>query len=257
MNKQQMSKTNNRLPLLRTTQTITQTHSRYGFTIIELTIVIGVLSILLAIALPTVKSVRMAAERKKAEIQATLLTQAVLKYKDVYGFWPGQLEVTSSGGGTPQVQLSADFKNKTSSPVIISRFNNTDFEVQSSGDEPIYLGEGGQRQNQLYQALNIIDPENQKSDGLYQPNPLNPRQIKFVDLENITDIDEIGFPDPWGQEFIVFMGLNPRNRFTYEQRQPSYRITVSNCTAFAFSRGPDGDRSGKFIMAAGVNYDEE
>jgi len=239
MNKQQMSKTNNRLPLLRTTQTITQTHSRYGFTIIELTIVIGVLSILLAIALPTVKSVRMAAERKKAEIQATLLTQAVLKYKDVYGFWPGQLEVTSTGGGTPQVQLSADF------------------EVQSSGDEPIYLGEGGQRQNQLYQALNIIDPENQKSDGLYQPNPLNPRQIKFVDLENITDIDEIGFPDPWGQEFIVFMGLNPRNRFTYEQRQPSYRITVSNCTAFAFSRGPDGDRSGKFIMAAGVNYDEE
>jgi len=254
-----MNRTNNRLPLLRTTQTIAHRRAGRGFTIIELSIVIGVLAILLAIALPTVKSVRMAAERKKAEIQATLLTQAVLKYKDIYGFWPGQLEVTSTGGGTPQVQLSADFKNKTWTPVIISRFNNPDFKVQSSGDEPIYLGEGGQRQNQLYQALNIIDPETQIGNK-YQPNPLNPRQIEFVDLENITDIDKIGFPDPWDQEFIVFMGLNPRSRYTYTQSvsgQPSYRISVSNCTAFAFSRGPDADRSGKFIMAAGANYDEE
>ncbi len=232
---------------------------RGGFTIVELTIVIGVLAVLLAIALPTVKSVHMTAERKKAAVQATILTQAVIKYKDVYGFWPGQLRVAGgAGGANPAVELRDEFKAQDWTPVIISRFGNPDFEVTATGAAPIYFGKNEQHQNQLYQALNTIDPES-AAGGLYRPNPLNPRQIDFLDLKNATSLGSVGFPDPWGQEFIVFMGLNPRSRFTYTQTingKPNYRISVSNCTAFAFSRGPDGDRSNRYIMTEGVNYEE-
>ena len=213
--------------------------TRSAFTIVELTIVIGVLAILLAIALPTVKSVHLAAERKKAAVQATLLTQAVIKYKDIYGFWPGQLKVADgSGGATPALELRDEFKTQSWTPLIISRFNNPDFEVNSDGGAPIYLGENDKYQNQLYQALNTIDPENMQ-DGLYLPNPLNPRQIDFLELANRNQIGQVGFPDPWGQEFIVFMGLNPKSRFTYTHKvngQANYVISVSNSTAFAFSR---------------------
>jgi prepilin-type N-terminal cleavage/methylation domain-containing protein len=233
-------------------------NARSAFTIIELSIVVGIMGILLAIALPTVKSIRLASERKKASIQATLLTQAVIKYKDIYGFWPGQLNVENAGSANPTLKLRDKFSHQGWTPLIISRFGNSEgdnkFEVTvNGGAEPVYFDE-----NYLYRALNPIDPENE-NNNLYLPNPLNPRQIEFVELDNVTTFDSTGFEDPWGQEFIVFMGLNPRSRFTYTYSlngSANYRISVSNCTAFAFSRGPDGSRSRKYIMAAGVSYEE-
>ena len=231
----------------------------HAFTIVEMTLVIGIMSILVAIALPTIKSIRLASERRKAAIQATLLTQAVIKYKDIYGFWPGQLMVTANAGSAnPKLELRPEFQDLDSTPVIISRFGNStgdnEFEVETNnGVDPVYLD-----QNYLYRALSTIDPENMSGD-LYLPNSLNPKQIEFVDLDNQTDINSMGLQDPWGQEFIVFMGLNPRSRFTYTHSingAANYRISVSNTIAFAFSRGPDGSQSSKYIMAAGVSYDE-
>lgn len=222
-----------------------------GFTIIELIIVMGIMAVLLAISLPTVKSIRTTAERKKAAIQATLLTQAVIKYKDVYGFWPGQLKVTSeSGAANPTLELHDAFKNSEWTPVIISRYLNNDFEVTSStGSQPVYFD-----RNELYQALSTIDPESKEGD-IYRANPLNPRQIDFLDLENQTSRESASFSDPWGQEFIVFMGLNPRSLFRQTinfENGSSYRISVSNNIAFAFSRGPDGNLSTNYIFSAGV-----
>ncbi|MDD2600337.1 MAG: type II secretion system protein [Kiritimatiellae bacterium] len=224
---------------------------RCGFTIVELIIVMGVMAVLLAIALPTVKSIRLAAERKKAAIQATLLTQAVIKYKDVYGFWPGQLKVIAgSESATPKLELRDIFKNQEWTPVIISRYLNTDFQVTTAhGSAPIYMD-----QNELYRALNTIDPDN-KEGPLYRPNPLNPKQIDFIDLEEKLNSETTRFQDPWGQEFIVFMGLNPRSTFTHTiniSGGHSYRIAVSNNIAFAFSRGPNGNLSTNYIFSAGV-----
>ena len=193
----------------------------------------------------------MAAERKKAAVQATLLTQAVIKYKHVYGFWPGQLQIASSSGtGDATLELNEAFKNKQWTPVIISRYNNTDFKVTSAaGNLPVYFD-----QNELYRALNTIDLDN-KNDELYLPNPLNPKQIDFIDLEGDQIASNTGFPDPWGQEFIVFMGLNPKSTFRQTinfDNGTSYRISVSNNIAFAFSRGPNSNLSTDYIFSAGV-----
>jgi len=222
-----------------------------AFTIIELIIVIGIMSVLLAISLPTVKSIRMTAEKKKAAIQATLLTQAVIKYKHVYGFWPGQLEVKSvNANGEAELELRNAFKNPSGTPVIISRYRNTDFEPTSStGIQLIYFD-----QNELYRALNTIDPDN-KNGEIFLPNPLNPKQIDFIDLENERDSNRVSFIDPWGQEYIVMMGLNPKTTFTHTinvSNGQDYRIAVSNNIAFAFSRGPDGNLSTNYIFSAGV-----
>jgi type II secretory pathway pseudopilin PulG len=64
---------------------------RVGFTVLELLIVIGVLTVLLAIMLPTIKTVRSASLRNRAQAEATALAQAAVHYKTEYGFWPGQL----------------------------------------------------------------------------------------------------------------------------------------------------------------------
>ncbi|MFA7172114.1 MAG: type II secretion system protein [Kiritimatiellia bacterium] len=229
-----------------------------GFTIIELVIVIGVMSVLLAISLPTVKSVRKAAERRKASIQATLLTQAVIKYKTVYGFWPGQL-IKASGYTTddPQLQLDSTFilmSGEIITPVIISRYGNDSFSVTVTNTEPKYI-----TGNYLYRALNTIDPET-KIGPLYQPNPFNPKQIEFLGLDNRTNSDSVGYKDPWGNQFIVFMGLNPASTFTHEIKfdgAPSFYMSVSNTTAFAFSRGPEANESRKYIYSAGVQYHEK
>ncbi|MDA3923439.1 MAG: type II secretion system protein [Kiritimatiellae bacterium] len=235
-----------------------------GFTIIELVIVIGILSILLAISLPTVKSVRNAAERRKAGIQATLLTQAVIKYKTVYGFWPGQL--TESNNYTtkdPQLELRNDFElnnNEMIIPEIISHYGNDSFTVTTTSNggnvKTIYI-----KDNYLYRALNTIDPNpNTKNGSLYQANPLNPKQIEFLDLDNKTVLESTDFTDPWDNQFIVFMGLNPKTTYTHEMtfeiNGPISYMSVSNTTAFAFSIGPEANESRKYIYSAGVQYHE-
>ena len=220
-----------------------------AFTILELTVVIGVMALLLSISLPTIKSIRRAAERKNAAIQATMLTQAVIKYKQVYGFWPGQVKAALNDPRSQSVEIRDIFKNQSLIPVIISRFRNTSFKVQTNGAQPAYYD-----QNELCRALTTIDAGNQ-SNGSYLPNPLNPRQIAFIDLKNESIPADTCYPDPWGREFIVFMGLNPattfRHTITFDGGR-SYTIAVSNNTAFAFSLGPEGDRSTSYIFSAGV-----
>jgi len=82
---------------------------RRAFTVIELVMVVGVLSTLLAIVLPTIKTVRNAVQRRQAMAEATALAQAAIRYKTEYGFWPGQLESKNEPEGTVRKVQSDPF----------------------------------------------------------------------------------------------------------------------------------------------------
>jgi len=214
--------------------------------------VIGVLSILLAIVLPTIKTVRASALKTQAKAEATALAQAAIRYKNEYGFWPGQLESKNDAQGT--VQLRDAFKTDLWVSGIISRFPNTDFTVNTSGTTPVYIDD-----NAVYQAFRRIG---EKQGSAYGPNPLNPKGIHFLDLENEDDPQNVCFPDPWNTStdrrgYILIMGLNPKSSFTYTvtaegSGTPSHTVTIDNTIAFAFSYGPDGKSSTNHIYSAGV-----
>lgn len=220
-----------------------------AFTVLELLIVVGVLSILLSIVLPTIKSVRASALRNRAKVQATALAQAAIRYKNEYGFWPGQLQVKSAADDT--VELREAFKSTTWLSAIISRHENTAFTVTTQGGStaPVYIDE-----NWAYQSFRRIG---EKSGETYRTNPLNPKGIHFLDLANESDTEEVRYPDPWGREFILVMGLNPRSTFTHtviaqNSGTAAHTVSVSNTIAFAFSYGPDGLQSTNYIYSAGV-----
>ncbi len=119
----------------------------------------------------------------------------------------------------------------------------------NTGTEPKYLDE-----NWAYQAFRRVG---EKSGETFKANPLNPKGIHFLDLANEGDPESVGYPDPWGREYILIMGLNPRSTFTHTVTTegtgtPAYAVSVSNTIAFAFSFGPNGNQSTNYIYSAGV-----
>jgi len=220
---------------------------RRAFTVIELVMVVGVLSTLLAIVLPTIKTVRDAVQRRQAMAEATALAQAAIRYKTEYGFWPGQLESKNEAEGT--VRLRDEFKTDSMISGIISRYENASFTVTTTGTAPVYIDE-----NRVYQAFRQVGD---KSGTAFKSNPLNPKGLHFLDLKNEGNVNDVSFPDPWGHEYILIMGLNPRTLFTHTVtieggNFPSYTVSVSNTIAFAFSLGPGGNLSTNYIYSAGV-----
>jgi prepilin-type N-terminal cleavage/methylation domain-containing protein len=224
--------------------------SRAGFTVIELLIVIGVLSILLSILLPVFSSVREASLRARARMEVTALAQAVIQYKNIYGYWPGM--VTESGGAL-KIETFSNPAGYLDWP-LVSNYSNTWFTVSvrtsggSSGSPANYV-----KENTLYRSLLPFDARNSAANNR---NPLNPQRIRFLDLKGESDITHVSLPDPWGHEYIVVMGLNPTTTFTHEfQREGAgtlYRLTTSNMVAFALSLGGDSTKTNSYIFSAGV-----
>jgi len=226
---------------------------RSAFTVIELMIVMGVLSILLSILLPVFHTVRKATLKARAKIEATALAQAVVEYKNVYGYWPGMVKENSNG----KLSENSDaIKTTTLNWPFVSNFSNTWFKVSvTTSDETKevnYINETTtpENGNLLYQSLASFNKS--KDNNL---NPLNPRRIHFVALSDETDSAHVSLPDPWGNEYIVVMGLSPSTPFTQTftlKNTAIQTLSVSNLTAFAISLGPDGQNSTNLIFSAGV-----
>ncbi len=228
-------------------------HSRRvaAFTVLELTVVIGMLSVLLAIMLPVFRSTREAALRMRAKVEATALAQAVIQYKNVYGYWPGM--VTESGGTLTQVTFPSP--STTPNWPLVSKYSNEWFKVYfsttsgSSSYEANYITD-----NTLYRSLLFFDAEKPDKNNL---NPLNPRRIRFIELADEQDLSRVSLPDPWGNQYIVIMGLNPSTTLTYDFKDQNgtviQRLSVSNLTAFALSLGADTAKTNSYLFSAGVN----
>ncbi len=219
-----------------------------AFTILELLIVIGVLSMLLAILLPVFRTARKASLKARAKVEATALVQAVIQYKNVYGYWPGMVKAS----GTQLIRNEDAFGNTPANTLdwpLVSKYSNTWFKVTTqTGNEANYLTD-----NLLYRSLLSFDTS--RSGTEKNLNPLNSRRLRFLSLSNETDPDRVSLPDPWGNEYIVVMGLTPTATFTQNFSRDGATVqtlSVSNLTAFAISLGPDGTSSTNFIFSAGV-----
>lgn len=223
--------------------------ARAAFTVIELLVVIGVLAVLLAILLPVFRNAHAATLRTRARIQANALAQAVVQYKNVYGYWPGMVR---ESGGNIQVDATLSRPAGTIDWPLVSNFSNDWFKVDvknmdgsSKGDASYVSG------NTLYRSLLPFDTRYASDDN---KNPLNPHRIHFLDLQGEKTPESVSLPDPWGNQYIVVMGLNPTTTFSHEFKTKDNTviadISVSNLTAFALSYGADKKT---LIFSAGVS----
>jgi len=223
-------------------------HYQNAFTVLELVMVIGVLSVLLAIILPTITTVRASALRRQAAAEATALVQAAIRYKTEYGFWPGQLERK----GDLEVRPNSKIDNQDAILHLIvcgpEEFTD-DIEVEITNPNILRIND-----NAVYQAFCTVGPA---SGSDYPLNPLNPKGIPFLPLTNENDFERVDYPDPWGHPYRLVMGLNPRSVFTVKIKRDStviYEKPISNTVAFAFSIGPTAaDRGVNYIYSAGVS----
>lgn len=212
----------------------------HAFTLLELLIVMGVLSVLLSILLPVFTTARKATLKARAKIQATALAQAVIQYKNVYGYWPGMVKASDD-----KLQQNPEAFSSDSSLALISRYSNEWFAVVNkvSGN---YVTD-----NTLYRSLLPFDKTKDKN-----ANPLNPNRLRFIDLDNEREPNAAALSDPWGNQYIVVMGLAPSTTFTQEFRNQdnvlARRLSVSNLTAFVVCLGPEGRYSTNLIFSAGV-----
>ena len=236
-----------------------------AFTVIELLIVIGILSVVLAIIMPGIQAIRNATFRRQAQVEATALVQAAIRYKTEYGFWPGQLQPNNDPEGT--VKLHNDIHDSVRNqgqtlPRII--YANTAFFNKyqcwdGSGDDithrvlKLHSDTGLSDGRLLYQAFCTIG---RVSAPIYPINPLNPKGIHFLDLKNEHDHRTVDYRDPWDQDYVLIMGLNPKAFDRYEipgYNGPTIWHTVSNQIAFAFSLGPPNKHGTNLIYSAGVS----
>lgn len=219
---------------------------RAAFTIIELLMVIGVIAVLLAILLPVFHNARTATQRTRARIHASALAQAVIQYKNVYGYWPGM--VTESGGQLLRndAALSTDELDKP----LVSRGSNDWFTVRvrnpdGSSKNVDYLPLGD---NTLYRSLLPFDT---RYGGDKNRNPLNPRRIRFLALKHEEDPVSVSLPDPWDKPFNVVMGLDPSCATTlFDDAWPI--VTLSNQTAVVCCRAQASPNTYLYFLSEGI-----
>ena len=214
--------------------------------------VIGILSVLLAIVLPIPRMVRTAALKKRAKAEATALAQAAIRYKAEYNFWPGE-RIPSPGNPLltdPHPDLTAQDKIIG---VIVSGPREFTENIQARGGSSLDILR--LNTNEVYRAFSMVGYP--QGDG-YDINPLNPKAIPFLELKNETDFNIVSYPDPWGQPYRIVMGLNPKSRFEFTvtaANDPNtilHYVAVSNVTAFAFSIGTGLRGNTNYIYSAGV-----
>ena len=111
-------------------------HFQRGFTIIELMIVVGIIGVIAAIAIPAYSDYQARAQVSEAELLATGLKSPLAEYLSSRGHWPAQAADVASGlsgryietvalagatGSTGAIQVEALFKVSGVNPDLAGR----------------------------------------------------------------------------------------------------------------------------------------
>jgi type II secretory pathway pseudopilin PulG len=138
-----------------------------AFTIIELLGVMVVLATLFGFILPAMKLSVRTAQKKQAAADATALAQAVIHYRQTYGFWPGSETIADTEGATTLIV-------------------GTNLPAWASQEIPNLLGA---------ETHDLADVIRALCD--------NERGIRFLDIPASRLRDDYTFIDPWGTPYAI------------------------------------------------------
>ncbi len=214
---------------------------RRGFTIIELLGVILTLATLFGLILPAVKLCTFTARKKQAAADATALSQAVLRYRQTYGFWPGADANNPETYDPSEVRTLLALHSRPSWAPDDNIPFSSDF-----ASVPLDMGT-------VVRAL--VPSEATAADG-----GANPRRIRFLDIPSSRIGADGLFRDPWGTPYalVIHPPLEQPPEGTIPGAGDGPKIAgraVGWSDVVAFSFGPPGravSAADNLIFSAGV-----
>jgi type II secretory pathway pseudopilin PulG len=187
-----------------------------AFTIIELLGVMVVLATLFGLILPAMKLSFRTAQKKQAAGDATALAQAVIHYRQTYGFWPGSETISD---------------DTVVAPILIVGTN-----LPAGANQEILRSLAAAETNDLADVIRALLPSD---------NGDNERGIRFLDIPASRLRNGDTFIDPWGTPYAIV--IHPPGAIA------GRRVGWSDVVAFSFGPpGHIGSAADNLIFSAGV-----
>ena len=201
--------------------------TRQAFTLVELLVVISIIAILAALLLPVLGSVKIKAQKKKAEVDAGGIVTAISSYEADYSKFP----VSSVGAVTASseaARLGEDFTYGTRGVICVGPRGSNPYDDGVSSPTTVGFSTPGAyqaiRAPGNYQTNNsevmsvLLDmeswPNSPTQPTINKDHVKNPTRNHYLNATMSGDNKSAGigndgvYRDPWGNPYIITIDLN-------------------------------------------------
>ena len=241
-----------------------------GFTLVELLVVIGIISILAAMILPTLGKAKDSAKKAQARSEMQNISGAVRAYEAEYSRFPIPSQITDQLK-TPDYTFGTMHMTGNSARLL----------TNAKGEALPKIATPGRVQVSNAEVVAILRAQEKFRNGRPTSNRnhrMNPKKVNFLNAKDVTSTTQGGvgtdgvFRDPWGSPYIVTVDANYDGKTIdafYGQgavsgSDKSAGLTgltkvkgeyQANTPVMVWSLGPDGLASEGEMANQGVNKD--
>ncbi len=232
--------------------TLVKSDRPFGFTLVEMLVVIAIIGILAALLLPALASAKQSARRKVAKVEITMLAGAIKQYEADYHRMPGSKEMEQCAANNPGCP---DFTYGTTNPD--GSVLDPSLRAITSYGSPDY-----QASNAELMAILARFTPTPALEALSTAR--NPRSTQYFGPKIAAGVGAPGLGpdgvlrDPWGSPYIISMDINDDGKtldgfYGLLRKGGSGLAPELNVTVMIWSLGPD--KSIDPDTTGGVNRD--
>jgi prepilin-type N-terminal cleavage/methylation domain-containing protein len=246
---------------------------RHGFTLVELLVVIGIISILAGMILPALGKAKDSAKKAQVKSEMQNISGAVRAYEAEYSRYPIPSQITDQLK-TPDYTFGTMHMSGNSARLL----------TNAKGEALPKIATPGRVQVSNAEVVAILRAQEKFRNGRPTSNRrhrMNPKKVNFLNAKDVTSATQSGvgtdgvFRDPWGSPYIVTVDANydgktidafygqgdvsaPRKAKNNEGLNGLIRVKglyQANSPVLVWSLGPDGSASKIEKADEGVNKD--